>query len=297
MESFGLLAHGLGEALSPINLVYCAVGVFLGQIIGVLPGIGPATAIALLLPVTFGGDATGSIILFAGIYYGAQYGGTLTSVLIAIPGESTTVMTSLDGHQMALQGRGGEALGGAAIGSFIAGILGTIGLAFAAPQLARAALAFGPPEYFALAVLGLVALALVGGHLGKGLLMGLVGLGLAMTGTDPQAGNPRFTFGFIPLLDGVDFLVLAVALFGIGEILGTLAEGAKAETVTKIGPLFPNFRIVLRHWGAIARGTIIGFVVGVLPGSGATVASFIAYFAEKRVSRHPERFGTGVIEG
>jgi putative tricarboxylic transport membrane protein len=296
MDALGLLAHGLGNALTPVNLLYCFAGVLLGQIIGALPGIGPATAIALLLPLTFGGDPTGSIILFAGIYYGAQYGGTLTSVLIAIPGESTTVMTSLDGHQLARQGRGGEALGGAAIASFIAGIVGTLGLALAAPSLAKAALAFGPPEYFALAILGLVALALVGGHPGKGVLMGLVGLGIAMTGTDPQAGNPRFIFGSMDLLDGVEFLVLAVALFGIGEILGSLENSDSGEPIGQLGPLMPDWGALRRCSGAIARGTGIGFLVGVLPGAGATVASFIAYAAEKRVSRHPEKFGTGLLE-
>ena len=204
----------------------CLLGVVLGQIIGVLPGIGPSAAIALLLPLTYGASPTAAIIMFAGLYYGAQYGGTLTSVLINVPGESTSVMTTLDGYQMALQGRGGVALGIAAIGSFIAGVLGTIGLMLLAPPLAKVALAFGPPEYCMLVLLGLTALAAVGGSVLKGLATGIAGMLLGTIGIDPQVGAPRFDFGQLWLLDGVDFIILAVALFGVGEVLASCRMAA-----------------------------------------------------------------------
>jgi putative tricarboxylic transport membrane protein len=237
------------------------------------------------------------MIMFAGIYYGAQYGGTLTSVLVRIPGESSTVMTSLDGYELARQGRAGAALGIAAIGSFIAGCLGVIAMVFAAPALARMALAFGPAEYFALVLMGLGALALVGGSLIKGLMMGALGLALATIGTDPQVGNSRFTFGQIWLLDGIDFLVMAVALFGIGEVLAQARDtSAKTEAITRIGNAYPSWSDWLQCRWAILRGTVIGYIIGVLPGAGATIASFIAYAVEKKVSKTPERFGKGAME-
>jgi putative tricarboxylic transport membrane protein len=296
MDVLANLLHGFAVALTPSHLFYCVAGVLLGQIIGALPGIGPGAAIALLLPLTYGGDAVGSLIMFAGIYYGAQYGGTITSILVSIPGESSTVMTSIDGHQLARQGRAGPALGIAAIGSFIAGTLGTIGLMFAAPALARLALFFGPPEYFALVVLGMCALAIVGGSLLKGLMAGVAGLGLATIGIDPQAGSPRFTFDQIWLLDGIEFLMLAVALFGVGEVLASAAQTQSGEMVARVRSAYPtreDWRICRMP---ILRGTLIGYVIGVLPGVGATVASFVAYVAEKRFSKHPERFGKGAIE-
>jgi putative tricarboxylic transport membrane protein len=283
--------------MAPKYLLFCLIGVLLGQAIGVLPGIGPSAGIAVLLPLTFGGDPIASTIMFAGIYYGAQYGGTLTSVLVRIPGESSSVMTSLDGYAMAQQGRAGAALGIAAIGSFIAGTLGTIGLMVAAPALANAALAFGPAEYFALVLLGLGALALVGGSLLKGLIMGVLGLALATIGTDPQIGNPRFTFGQLWLLDGMDFLILAVAFFGIGEVLAQAdLDPADTEVKQHIGSVYPTWADWMASRWAILRGTVIGYIIGVLPGAGATIASFIAYAVEKKVSKTPELFGTGLIE-
>jgi putative tricarboxylic transport membrane protein len=297
VEALTLLGHGFALLLTPKYLLFCFTGVLLGQVIGVLPGIGPAAGIAVLLPLTFGGDPTASVTMFAGIYYGAYYGGTITSVLVRIPGEAATVMTSLDGYELARQGRAGAALGIAAIASFIAGTVSALGLTFAAPALARGALAFGPQEYLILVVMGLCALALVGGSLLKGLIMGVLGLCLATIGVDPQIGNPRFTFGQLWLLDGIEFLVLAVAFFGIGEVLASAADPPppvefEAE-VTSVYPTLADW--VATRW-AILRGTVIGFFIGVLPGAGATIASFIAYAVEKKVSKTPERFGKGAIE-
>ncbi len=290
------LAAGFAGALTPWNLMMCFAGVFAGQIVGALPGIGPSSAIALLLPLTFGSDPTSAIILFAGIYYGAQYGGTLTSVLISVPGEPSSVMTSLDGYQMALQGRAGAALGIAAIGSFIAGTIATVGLMLLAPPLARAALAFGPPEYFALVVLGLTALAAVGGSVLKGLTTGLFGLLVSTIGIDQQTGVARFAFERVWLLDGVGFIVLTVALFGVGEVLSS-AGLPTMRPVATVKNLLPS----RADWKAsrmpILRGSLIGFVVGVLPATGATIASFLAYIVEKKVAKDPSRFGKGAIEG
>ena len=239
MDSFSLLMAGFQAALTPGNVAMCFLGVLLGQIVGVLPGIGPAAAIALLLPITFGLDPTAALILFSGIYYGSQYGGTLTSVLISVPGESSTVMTSIDGYQMALQGRAGAALGIAAIGSFIAGTVGTIGLMLIAPPLAKMALAFGPPEYFSLVVLGLVALAAVGSSILKGLVAGVAGLALGTMGIDPQVGTARYDFGQVWLLDGIEFIVLTVALFGLGEVLSS-CSGASKRPVAKVVNVLPS---------------------------------------------------------
>ncbi|MCA3596317.1 MAG: tripartite tricarboxylate transporter permease [Methylobacterium sp.] len=290
------LAAGFAGALTPWNLLMCFSGVFAGQLVGALPGIGPSAAIALLLPLTFGGDPTSAIILFAGIYYGAQYGGTLTSVLISVPGEPSSVMTSLDGHQMALKGRAGTALGIAAIGSFFAGTIATLGLMLLAPPLARAALAFGPPEYFALVVLGLTALAAVGGSVLKGLSAGVFGLLISTIGIDQQTGVARFAFDQVWLLDGIGFIVITVALFGIGEVLSSVGKPAPAP-ITKVGNVLPSREEWRQSRMPILRGSVIGFLVGVLPATGATIASFLAYIVEKKVSRHPEKFGTGAIEG
>jgi putative tricarboxylic transport membrane protein len=287
---------GFAAALTPGHIAMCFLGVLLGQVVGVLPGIGPAAAIALLLPITFGLDPTAALILFSGIYYGSQYGGTLTSVLISVPGESSTVMTSLDGYQMALQGRAGAALGIAAIGSFIAGTVGTIGLMLIAPPLAKMALAFGPPEYFSLVVLGLVALAAVGSSVLKGLVAGVAGLALGTMGIDPQVGIARYDFGQVWLLDGIEFIVLTVALFGLGEVLTSCNE-ASTRPVAKVVNVLPTREDWRRSRGPIARGSVIGFLVGVLPATGATIASFVAYIVEKKLSKHPEQFGKGAIEG
>ncbi len=296
MSVFADLAAGFAGALTPWNLMMCFAGVFAGQIVGALPGIGPSSAIALLLPLTFGGDPTSAIILFAGIYYGAQYGGTMTSVLISVPGEPSSVMTALDGHQMALQGRAGTALGIAAIGSFFAGTLSTLGLMLLAPPLARAALAFGPPEYFALVVLGLTALAAVGGSVLKGLAAGVFGLLLSTVGIDQQTGVARFAFDKIWLLDGVGFIVITVALFGLGEVLSSVGKPTPAP-ITNVGNVLPTREEWKRSRMPILRGSMIGFIVGVLPATGATIASFLAYIVEKKVSKHPEQFGKGAIEG
>ena len=296
MSEFGHLLAGFSAALTLKHLTMCFLGVLMGQMVGVLPGIGPAAAIALLLPLTFGADPTSAIILFAGIYYGSQYGGTLTSVLVSVPGESSTVMTTVDGYQMALQGRAGAALGIAAIGSFIAGTLGTLGLTLLAPPLAQAALAFGPPEYFALVVLGLTALAAVGSSVLKGLVAGVAGLLIGTIGIDPQNGIARFTFDQTWLLDGVEFIVLTVALFGVGEVVASCALGA-ARPVADVKNVLPT----REDWRAsrmpILRGSGVGFVIGVLPATGATIASFLAYILEKKVAKDPSRFGKGAIEG
>jgi len=296
VSAFNDLMMGFAAALTFKHLAMCFLGVLMGQMVGVLPGIGPAAAIALLLPLTFGTDPTSAIILFAGIYYGSQYGGTLTSVLVSVPGESSTVMTSIDGYQLALQGRAGPALGIAAIGSFIAGTLGTVGLMLLAPALANAALAFGPPEYFALVVLGLTALAAVGSSLLKGLVTGVAGLLLGTIGIDPQNGIARFDFGQTWLLDGVEFIVLTVALFGVGEVVASSVLGV-TRPVADVKSALPT----REDWRAcrmpILRGTGIGFLIGVLPAAGATIASFMAYIVEKKVAKDPSRFGKGAIEG
>lgn len=297
MEIVAALLNGFAILFQPQYLLFCLLGVLLGQVVGALPGIGPSAGIAILMPLTFGADPIASITMFAGIYYGAQYGGTITSVLVSIPGESTTVMTSIDGYQLARQGRAGAALGMAAIVSFAAGIIGTIGLVVAAPTLARMALAFGPPEYFALVILGLMSLSLVGGDLLKGLMAGVAGLLLATIGVDPQIGNPRFTFGQVWLLDGIEFLVLAVALFGVGEVLASVERTLPpAEAGFRIRGILPTRNDWLVSKWAALRGTLIGFLIGVLPGAGATIASFISYAVERKLSRHPAKFGTGVME-
>jgi putative tricarboxylic transport membrane protein len=296
MGPFFDLMNGFASALTPTHLAMCFAGVLLGQMVGVLPGIGPSAAIALLLPLTFGSSPTAAIIMFAGIYYGAQYGGTLTSVLVSVPGESSTVMTSIDGYQMALQGRAGTALGISAIGSFVAGSLGTLGLMLLAPPLARAALAFGPPEYFALVVLGLTALAAVGSSLLKGLATGVAGLLLGTIGIDPQSGIARFDFGMIWLLDGIEFIALTVALFGVGEVLASCTTGT-VKPILNVGRMLPSRADLRASRMPILRGSAIGFFIGVLPATGATIASFVAYIVEKKVARDPSRFGHGAIEG
>lgn len=297
MEVVSSLLHGFSLLFQPDYILFCILGVLLGQLIGALPGIGPSAGIAILLPLTFGADPIASVVMFAGIYYGAQYGGTITSVLVSIPGESTSVMTSIDGYQLARRGRAGAALGMAAIASFVAGTLGTAGLMLLAPTLAGMALAFGPPEYFALVVLGLLSLALVGGDTVKGLMAGFAGLMLATIGVDPQVGSTRYIFGQVWLLDGIEFLVLAVALFGIGEVLASVERDPSASKVEfRISGVLPTRADwVVSKWATL-RGTLIGFLIGVLPGAGATIASFVAYTVERKISSHPEKFGTGVME-
>lgn len=293
------LLLGFSIALTPTNLLFAFLGVFLGTVIGALPGIGPSAGVAVLLPVTFGMSPVTAIIMLAGIYYGAMYGGTITSVLINTPGESSSVMTTLDGFQMALKGRAGAALGMAAIGSFIAGTASVVLLMVATPPLADLAVTFGPPEYFALMVLGLTTLAsLTGGSMLKGMVMAVAGLLLGTVGIDLMIGEARYTFDNVNLLDGIDFLPVAVGLFAIGELLFNLYRPIRLEPIkATLSGLLPTRQDWRDSYGAIARGTVIGFFVGILPGAGATIASFLAYATEKRVSKRPEMFGTGVIEG
>ncbi|HEX7125879.1 MAG TPA: tripartite tricarboxylate transporter permease [Thermodesulfobacteriota bacterium] len=301
MELLDNLLLGFGVALTPFNVFMAVAGVFVGTLIGALPGIGPVSGVALLLPLTFGMSPTSAVIMLAGIYYGSMYGGTITSVLINTPGESTSVVTCLDGYQMALRGRAGPALGIAAVGSFIAGSFGVLMLMFMAPALANWALSFGPPETFALMFLGLTTVTgLTGEHALKGYISMVLGLMLAMMGLDIISGDARYTFGYPELLDGVEFLPVAIGLFGLGEVL----VGAEQATDARILEGRYGFRDVwpraadwVRSRMAIVRGSLLGFFIGILPGAGATIASFLAYTLEYRCSRHPEEFGKGAIEG
>jgi putative tricarboxylic transport membrane protein len=299
MEIFSGLAHGFSIALTPGNLVYAAVGTILGTAIGVLPGLGPPATIALLLPATYRIDATSAVIMVAGIFYGAMYAGSTTSILLNIPGEAASVVTCLDGYRMARQGRAGAALGISAIGSFVAGSIGLLGLSLLAPPLAGFALRFGPPEYFALILLGLLmAVYLSEGSPLKGLLMAATGLVLGMVGLDPVQGAERFTFGVSKLTDGFDFVVVAMGLFGVAEVLGNVEAPEIREVFrTSLKGLLPTREDWRRCWAAVLRGSFLGFFIGILPGGGAIISSFMAYAVEKRVSRHPEQFGRGAIEG
>lgn len=300
MESLQHLMMGFSVAMSLQNLLFATIGCVLGTLIGVLPGLGPAAGTALLIPITFKLEPTAAIIMLAAIYYGAMYGGTITSVLINVPGEAASVVTCLDGYEMAKQGRAGAALGIAAIGSFIGGSVATFGLVLLALPLARFALKFGPPEYFALLLVGLsLVMGLAGKSLVRALMMGILGLLFSLVGVDPVEGAPRFTFGIAPLMDGVRFVPVVMGFFGIGEILlnaekslvGVMAGGGK---VTSFFPRRDEWRISVT---SILRGTGLGFFLGLIPGTNSAVASFMSYAIEKKVSKHPEKFGTGVIEG
>jgi TctA family transporter len=293
------LALGFGVSFQWLNLVYCLVGVLLGTLIGVLPGIGPAATIAMLLPVTFSLSPTTSLIMLAGIYYGAQYGGSTTSILVNIPGEASSVVTCLDGYQMARQGRSGPALATAAIGSFFAGTVSTMVVAMFAPPLAGIALKFGPAEYFSLMVFGLVAaVVLAHGSLLKAIAMVLLGLLLGVVGTDVNSGAMRFTFGIFELTDGIGFVGVVMGLFGITEIVSTLeAKEAREVFTSKVGRLMPSKEDFRRMWMPILRGTALGSALGILPGGGALIASFGAYALEKKASRYRHELGKGAIEG
>jgi putative tricarboxylic transport membrane protein len=300
MESFNQFLYGISIALKPINVLYCFMGVVFGTLTGVLPGFGPVAAISLLVPITYYVNATSAIIILAGIYYGAQYGGSTTSILLNIPGESSSVVTCLDGYQMAKSGRAGPALGIAAFGSFIAGILAVIGLIFLAPPLAEVAFKFGPAEYVALIVLGLSMVALLStGSTFKSLIMAAFGLFLGSVGMDPMSGQLRFTFGLLVLSDGVGLIPVVMGLFGISEILLNVeAElGTQSIVRTEIKNLFPTFSDWMEAKWAILRGTLIGFFLGVLPGGGAMLSSFVSYTVEKRISKNPKKFGHGAIQG
>jgi len=291
--------YGFGIALQPINLMYCFFGVLIGTLVGVLPGLGPAAAIALLLPATFKISPVSATIMLAGIYYGAMYGGSTTSILVNIPGEAASVVTCLDGHQMALKGRAGPALGIAAFGSFIAGTFAVIALTFVGPYLSNLAIAFGPPEYFSLMIVGITVLTyLSSGSMIKALMMAGVGLVLSGAGMDTISGQYRFTFKIQSLLDGVGVVPVAMGLFGISEVLLNLETEIKRDILTtRVKNLFPS----LKDWGesiwSIVRGSVLGFFLGIIPGGGAIVASFASYAIEKKISNHPEEFGKGAIQG
>jgi putative tricarboxylic transport membrane protein len=298
----GILSNlwlGFLVAVTPINLLYCLIGVMLGTLIGVLPGIGPVATIAMLLPITFNLNPVSALIMLSGIYYGAQYGGSTTAILVNIPGEAASVVTCLDGYQMARQGRAGPALATAAIGSFFAGCVATLVIAVAAPPLAEVALKFGPSEYFSLMVFGLVAATVLAhGSLTKAIAMVVFGLLLGIIGTDVNSGVLRFTFDIPELSDGIGFVVVAMGMFGTAEIIANLEQGEHREVFTaKVGRLMPSKEDWKRIWAPIMRGTALGSFLGILPGGGALLASFGAYTLEKKVSRHPEQFGKGAIEG
>jgi putative tricarboxylic transport membrane protein len=293
------LGQGFAVALQPINLLYCFIGVFIGTLVGVLPGIGPVSAMSLLLPVTLSGTPESGIIMMAGIYYGSMYGGSTTSVLVNIPGEAASVVTCIDGHAMAKQGRAGPALGIAALGSFAAGTFALVALMLVAPALARVAIAFGPPEYFSLMVLGLTVLSFLSqGAMAKSLLMAAVGIILGLIGIDQITAQPRLTFDRLELLDGVGLVPIVMGLFGVAEILSNLEQELKREVIkARIGGLWPSMQDWAQSKWAIVRGTLLGFFLGILPGGGAVIASFASYAIEKKISKTPERFGHGAIEG
>jgi len=299
MELFTNLAIGFDAAFTLTNLLYCFVGVTLGTVVGVLPGLGPIATIAILLPVTFTLAPVSSLIMLAGIYYGAQYGGSTTAILINLPGEATSVATTLDGHAMAKQGRAGPALATAAIGSFFAGTVATFLLAAFAPPLAELALKFGPQEYFSLMVLGLIAsIVLAHGSLLKAVGMILLGLLLGLIGTDVNSGMQRYTFDLPELADGIGFVIVAMGMFGLGEIIRNLEhESTRTAVVKRITGLMPTREDLKRMAAPILRGTGLGSLLGILPGNGALLGSFTAYSVEKKLSKTPERFGKGAIEG
>jgi putative tricarboxylic transport membrane protein len=299
MDLFQNLAFGLSVAVSLQNLFYCLIGVLVGTLIGVLPGIGPLATIAMLLPLTYNVPPVAALIMLAGIYYGAQYGGSTTAILMNLPGETSAVVTCLDGHQMARQGRAGPALAIAAIGSFFAGTVGTLLIALAGPPLAAVALRFGAPEYFSLMLMGLVAAAVLAqGDMMKSLAMVVMGLLLGIVGTDVASGLPRFSFGIIELTDGIGFIVLAVGVFAVGEIVQNLGDTADRRTLpSAVATLLPTREDLRRSVGPILRGTGIGAFFGVLPGTGPAIASLASYVVERKIAADPSRFGRGAIEG
>ncbi len=299
IELFDHLALGFSAVLSVQNVLLCLLGALVGTLIGVLPGIGPLATIAILMPLTYNAEPVGSLIMLAGIYYGSQYGGSTAAILVNMPGESSSVVTALDGHAMARQGRAGKALGIAAIGSFIAGTFATLVIAAVAIPLSRLALSFTAGNYFALMVLGLaLAIVLNGGSVPKSMCMLLVGVAMALVGADPLTGEPRLTLGSDMLYDGFDVAVVAMGLFGIAEILRNLDDPeARPFAGNVVGSLLPDREDLRASAGPIARGSLLGSIIGIIPGNGATLSSFASYVMEKRLSRTPERFGKGAIEG
>jgi putative tricarboxylic transport membrane protein len=298
-DLLGNLALGLATAISVQNLAYCFIGVLLGTLIGVLPGIGPVATIAMLLPITYALPPTAALIMLAGIYYGAQYGGSTTAILVNLPGEASSVVTCLDGYQMARQGQAGPALAMAAIASFVAGTAATLICALLAAPLALLATQFGPAEYFSLMVLGLIgAVVIAHRSILKAVGMVIVGLILGLVGTDVNTGTQRFTFGLTDLFDGIGFIVVAVGVFAIAEIVSNLEQREKREVFTdKVGSLMPSRDQIRQSALPIARGTLVGSVLGILPAGGALLSSFVAYAVEKKVAKDPSRFGKGAIEG
>jgi putative tricarboxylic transport membrane protein len=300
MDTLNHILFGLGVAVQPINLLFCFLGVLIGTLVGVLPGLGPVAAISLLLPATFHVPPVASIIMLSGIYYGAMYGGSTTSILVNIPGEAASVVTCFDGYQLARKGRAGPALGIAAFGSFIAGTIGVVGLAFFAPPLAAVALQFGPPEYFALMVLGLTVLTfLAGSSMIKSLMMACVGVVIGNIGLDLITAQPRFTFGWDVLLDGVGLVPLVMGLFGISEVLLNVEEKMTGREIfqTRLKGLLPSLQDWKESFWPMIRGSVLGFFLGILPGGGAVISSFVSYGLEKKISKHPETFGKGAIAG
>ena len=301
METLGYILNGFAVAAQPINLWYTFVGVLIGTIVGVLPGIGPSAGIALLIPMTFGMDPTSGLIMMAGIYYGTKYGGSTTAILIRTPGEAASVMTSIDGYEMARKGRAGAALAVSAIGSFIAGTLGVIALTLFAVPLAAAALKFGPAEYFTLMLFALTAVASLSGKSpAKGLMATVLGLIIATVGIDLQTGQQRFTGGIAELQDGIGFIVVVVGMFAVAEVFRGMEQmvlGTAPKAIRISGKLWLTREEWKRSVGPIWRGGIVGFIIGVLPGAGGTIASLLSYSTEKRLSKNPDEFGKGAIEG
>jgi len=299
VETLGNLAFGLGVALTWQNIVYCFIGCFLGTLVGVLPGIGPVATVAMLLPFTFNLGPAPALIMLAGIYYGAQYGGSTTAILVNIPGESSSVVTTLDGHQMARKGRAGPALGIAAIGSFVAGCIATLVVAYFAPPLAELALKFGPAEYFSLMVFGLIAaVVLARGSVLKAIAMVCFGILLGLIGTDVNSGTIRFAFGQPELTDGIGFVALAMAFFGITDVVVNLEHTDKTDVYgDRLGSVLPSWEDLRVCFWSIARGTALGSILGILPGGGALLASFAAYMFEKKIAKPPRHFGEGDIRG
>lgn len=297
--TFSNLVLGFSTVFIPANIFYALVGCLIGTMVGVLPGVGPLAGISMLLPTTFGLNPTSAIILLAGIYYGAMYGGSTTSILMRIPGEAASVITCIDGYAMAQKGRAGPALAIAAIGSYIAGTLSVVGLMFLAPPLAKFALAFGPPEYFSLLLCGLIVLSyMTGGSIVKNLAMIVLGLMFGMIGIDQMTGYFRFSYGLVALGDGIGIVPVAVGLFGISEILATAGQSEKREVLKpRLRDLLPSKQEFKDSVGPIGRGTILGFLIGIIPGSAHIISTFVSYAMERRLSKHPERFGKGAIEG
>ncbi len=299
MELFHNLIFGFSVALSFQNLLYCLIGCVVGTLIGVLPGIGPMATIAMLLPLTYSVPPVAALIMLAGIYYGAMYGGSTTSILVNLPGETASVVTCIDGYQMARKGRAGAALAIAALGSFVAGTVGTVLVALVGPPIAAMALKFGSPEYCSLMLMGLIAAAVLAeGSMAKSLAMVVLGLLLGCVGTDVDSGAKRFCFDTFELADGIGFTIIAVGVFAVGEIISTLSEPEeRRELIAKVGSLYPTREEMKQSIAPILRGTALGSFFGVLPGTGAAIASFSSYMVEKKIAKDPSRFGHGAIEG